>query len=122
MSYSEDANRLILDALRTIDWASARIWSTLTDSEQSALLANAAIDRLATPRERPGDATAWQSADQDATDRLVGYGLIVENARLREPLLTEVGRAVVAWVEQHSTAAARDGSAGVAAEDSTEDA
>ncbi len=113
--------RSMRNALAACQWAAQGIWLALTDQDRQELLADAATDRLGTSRERPGDSAAEQSVDAQAMFRLISYGLVTENGRRGEPLLTEVGRAVVAWVETHQTAAARDGSAGVAAEDSTEE-
>ena len=100
--------------------AARAIWEALTPDLCVELLGSAATDRVGTPRERPGDKRANDTVDGPAMFRLMELGLLFENARRGDRLLTPVGQVVSDWAEQHHTAPAPDGCNGAGAEDSRE--
>ena len=112
--------RLAEPGAEVVPAAARGAWDLLDEQERAELLASVATDRVGTARERPGDKQRDRWVDGPAMFRLVSYGLITENARLSDPLLTPVGQLVADWAERHQTGSAPPGNDGVGSEDSRE--
>lgn len=94
------------------------LWQRLTEAQRAELLRCAATDRISAGNARPGDHDLEADVDELAYLGLASAGLI--SREWREPLVTELGLAVLAWAEKYSSDLAPVVERGVGSEVSTE--